>query len=303
MDPVQAIEPTATDTPPVEATTPAEQVIDPQQPKQEDLLTRVSKFTTDNDPSKKSSEEINSGVFNDAELTAKLDSIDDPVLKEQMSALRKSLVSGVNNKFQEIAEIRKELKSMKTETQAVQNEQWTPERVQSLINDPNFVEAAQKVTGTDPAYSDEYSNLSDGEKAKMTQLEVQIKELKDLNTKSLETQQIQLRHQQHEQYQAKYANYDPKEIDTITFDMLNNKVQATPEHIYKAFKHDENVNKAYEMGRRDERDGVQEKVQSISAEGIQATHASTPYKREESESQKNFIQRIIADKVSKLPRK
>jgi len=301
MEPVNTIEATATETPTVEAQ--VEQGKSTQQPQTEDLLTRVSKFTIDNDPSVKSTEEINSGVFNDSELTSKLESIEDPVLKEQMSALRKSLVSGVNGKFQEIAEIRKELQAMKTETKAVQNEQWTPERVQSLINDPTFVEAAQKVAGTESIDSDEYSSLSDAEKARIQDMESKIKELKDLNAKSLETQQIQLRQQQHEQFKQKYSDYDPKQIDTITYDMLNGKIQATPEHIYKAWNYDKNINASYEMGRRDEREGVRSKVQSMSAEGIQTSHASTPYKKEDNESQKNFINRIIADKLSKLPRK
>ena len=57
-----------------------------------------------------------------------------------MEGLRKSLLSGATNKFQEIAELRKEMQGF-MESNKKQPEGWTAERVRELANDPMFVEA------------------------------------------------------------------------------------------------------------------------------------------------------------------
>jgi hypothetical protein len=112
-----------------------------------------------------------------------------------------------------------------------------------------------------------------------------------------------LRNSQHETLGAKYSNYVPQEIDTITFDMLNGKIQTTPEHIYKAFKHDENVSAAYEMGRLDERNGVSEKIQSASVEGIQTAPSAPTVVPEKDESSKAYFARIIEKNVAAAARR
>ncbi len=262
----------------------------PQQPPTDDLLSRVSKFEANNDPEAKSQD--NGNGFDSKELEESIANIEDPQLKAKMEGLRKNLLSGANNKFQEIATLRKEMQGFMEQSKG--SNEWTPEKVQALSQDPKFIAAAQQIAGTS---EDEYSSMSEGEKTQFNDMKAKIGELEKMNQKALETQQQQLRNQQHGELSTKYANYDRKEIDMITYDMLEGKIQATPEHIYKAFKHDDNVRKAYDMGRQDERNGVQDKIQSTSAEGISTNVSPEPIVPEEKETSRSFFNRIIQKNI------
>lgn len=262
-----------------------------QQTKPDDLMSRVSKFVIDNDPKTKSEDDINTDIFNDSELRGKIDNIQDEELKNQMVSLRKSMMRGANTKFEEIADIRKELEAVKTNIQS-DPKSWTPERIQSLLNDPSFIQAAQQVSGEqtdDPlAYADE------GVKQVVTDLQKKVNELTVQNNKALTQQQEANRQQQHQQLSTKYANYDSEEMDTIYYDMLEGKIQATPEHIYKAFKHDDNVNRAYQMGIKDGREGKEDQLASTSIEGLQTSTSVPAVVPEEKETNQSFLDRIIS---------
>ena len=268
-------------------TTTSEQAVESTQETKptDDLLTRVSKFELNNDPKKESGD--NGGVFNSKELDDSIAAIDNPELKSKMEGMRKSLLSGANDKFQEIATLRKEMQSVLESKKDV----WTPERVQALANDPKFIEAAQSIAA--PENADEYSSLSDTEKDNMKTMQTEISNLKNQYANALKTSQQQLRETQHIELSGKYANYDKQEIDTITYEMLEGKIKATPEHIYKAFRHDDNVKRAYELGRKDEREGVEEKVQSTSVEGITTTSSKEEIVAEKGESNRYFLDNII----------
>ena len=84
--------------------------------------------------------------------------------------------------------------------------------------------------------------------------------------------------------------------------MLENKIQATPEHIYKAFNYDRNMSKAYEMGRQDERIGLPEKIQSNSASGLVTSSATPVLIPEEKETSQSFWNRLV-EKNMKLAKK
>ena len=287
MEPVKTIEePKVTQDP--------GQVKDPQETPAEDLLSRVSKFQAKEAPVDNPKLDAISGNFDIKEI----DAIADPVAKEQALNAYKSFQRGFGEKFQELAQLKKEMEALKAQPHTALSKEWTPERVQELANDPKFIEAAKQVAGNQT--EDEYSSMSEAEKAQMKALQDKVRQLEQASSRALQTQQQALRQSQHQSLQDKYANYDPKEIDTITFDMLNGKIQATPEHIYKAFKHDDNVRNAYELGRKDERDGVSTKIASASAEGIQTTYSSPELKPEEGESSKAFFNRIIENNIKKF---
>jgi hypothetical protein len=288
---MELLKATETQAKPNEQQQTAEQGNEPTQQNQtEDLLTRVSKFVSDEDPSKKSEEQINQEVFNDPELRDKIESIEDPQLKEQMTQLRKSLMRGANDKFEEIATFRKELQLLKDGKPT----EWSPQKIQSLLNDPKFVEAARQVAGAESSPEDPLAYADEGVKSYIKKLEGDINSLKTQNQQNWEQQNKVLREQQHRELGTKYANYDAKEIDTITFEMLEGKIQATPEHIYKAFKHDDNVRRAYELGRKDEREGVGERLESASFVKDTGTTQSAPaIKAEKGESSQALWDRIV----------
>ena len=189
-----------------EVTKPVEQVEPDTQPKPtEDLLERVSKFVEEKDPESKSPDNQASDQFNSAELDVTINGIEDPELKSKMEGLRKSLVSGANNKFQEIATLRKE---MQASLERGTPEEWTPERVQKLANDPKFIEAAQSIASNET--TDEYSSLSDVEKTNIKEMKDKIDKLEQMNVQSIHNQHQQRRELQHTALESKYANYDRK---------------------------------------------------------------------------------------------
>lgn len=243
-----------------------------QEKPQDDILTRVTNFMSTNEPK----EPVDKDTQFDASLK---DEITDPKVKEYLEAKEKSLERGFQSKFQEIAELRKALESQT-------NEKWSPERIQSLMNDQEFLQAAQSVVQTDDKSSDEWSALSEDEKAKIQKNE---SELAFIKQKYIEQQKAQ----EDAQLKEKYGNYDPQKVDTITADMLKGNVQATREHIYKAFTHDENVKRAYEMGRKDALSGNNEAYQAASIDGQASRQESrTPVEAKEGESTKSVFRRI-----------
>ena len=86
-------------------------------------------------------------------------------------------------------------------------------------------------------------------------------------------------------------------LDSSLKDLKNSmpdKVKVTPEHIYKAFKYEENINKAYELGRQDERKGVPEKIESAAAEGIATSRTPEVLEKKEGETSKSFFHGVSA---------
>lgn len=274
-----------------EPTQPVDQAAEPQatQP-EEDLLTRVSKFVKDNDSEGKPDPEVDSTMFNDAELKQKIDQVDDPEFKAELMALRKSALSGMNDKFRELAEFKKDLQAMK-EGQSVPAG-WTPQRVQSLLNDPQFVQAAQQIAGETPSNGDPLEYADDGVKSVVNELKQEITALKTQSNQAIQAQTQAARQVQHKELSSRYANYVPKEIDTITADMIEGRLQATNEHLYWAMKGPENSRNAYEMGLHDGRAGKEDKIASTSIDGISTNLSSTVETKEAGESGLNFFMRL-----------
>ncbi len=258
---------------------------------EEDLLTRVSKFVKDNDSTDKPDAEVDSTMFNDAELKQKIDSVEDPEFKSQLMELRKSALSGMNDKFREIAEIRKDLQAMKENGQSVPAN-WTPEKIQSLLNDPQFVQAAQQITGETPSNGDPLEYADDGVKAVVNDMKKEIDSLKAGQNQAIQAQTQAARQVQHSELSSKYANYVPQEIDTITADMIEGRLQATNEHLYWAMKGPENSRNAYEMGLRDGRAGKIENQVPTSVDGINTSLSREPVMKEKGESNMNLFMRL-----------
>jgi hypothetical protein len=209
------------------------------------------------------------------------------VAKDYAMKAYKSFQKGFNTKFQEIAELRKSLEKQKPV------EDWTPERVQTLINDPNFVKAAQSVVGSKEVIeTDDFSSLTDREKQKLHQLEAEVSNMRQASMHAVKAQQdLELKN--------KYVNYDPQSIDTITADLLAGKVQATREHLWKVVDYDEAVRRAYELGKKDSQGIQQEKIQSTSVEGLTAVKNSSAPPPEKGESNLDYFRRLVNENIKK----
>ena len=261
----------------------------------DDLLSRVTQFEEQN-PTNKAPEVVDAELFNDREFRAEIEAVKatNPELAKHMELMRKSAISGVNNKFQQIAELRKELESVKNSS----GYKFKANNIKELLNNPDFMNEAKAELGQNKSPIADDPVMSDETKAYIQNLEVQLKQVQEgLNQKqSQEANQEWTRH--HETLSAKYKNYDRARVDEIAQGLITGKVKATPEYLYKATYHDENVRKAYELGRKEGSKMLSEKQQvNNTITGVNAVKLDT-VAQDKAESNLNFMQRIIANKLA-----
>lgn len=209
-----------------------------------------------------------------------IESIKDPQAKKYAQDAYKSFERGYQKKFQELAALRKEIETSK------QPAEWTTERVQGLLNDPNFVKAAQSVAGVTNQQDNNYSALTDEEKKQIDDIQRQMIQLQKQN------QQLLWR-QQDSQLKDKYSDYNPEAVDTITADLLSGKRLATREDLWKVHQYDEHIKRAYQLGREDRKLDLEEKMTSLSAVGETITPSGEKIEPEEGESSQSFLKRIL----------
>lgn len=276
MDPVKTIE-----TPTIE--TPAQPVpagqVDPNtvQKPTEDLMTRVAKFQPPVIESTVKPDD--SGNFNTQDLESAINGIEDENLRTNMEGLRKSLLRGANDKFQELSDLRKEAISVLNT-----NSEWTPERVQQLTNDPTFISAAQKLAGTG---NDEDSMLTEKEQQSLKVIEQTRNELDMLKFNAEKSRQDS-------QLSQKYANYNPSDVDKIFNDMNTGKLKATREHLWIVANHEQMIENAYKMGQSETQQVNQEKIEAIGANGVNINRNAEPITKNEGETTQSLFSRIIA---------
>lgn len=257
---------------------------------QPDILTRVAGFKQEpKAPDSTPSDDVNFDY-------KQLENIKDPEAKSWADKAYKSMQSGFTKKFNELAELRKSV-----EAQKQQVTKWTPERIQQeLLNNPEFVQAASVVANSanqnpqDSGLTDEqYSALSDREKAKLSALEQQVIQLQQINNNVL-------RNKEDSELSSKYPDYSAQEIDTITADMLAGKLQATREHLYKAFKYEDNVRKAYELGKQDALKENQDKARAVSVSGLNVNSGSDVPKQQPGQSREGHFAQIALANLAKM---
>ena len=174
--------------------------VDTKQEPKEDLVTKVSKVEIKDQPQ----EDV---VFNVNDI----ENIKDPEARKYAEDAYKSLQSGYTKKFQELAEMRKGV-----ETKDKESSNWTTERVQEVLQNKSFVQAAQNVVGQP---TDEYSALSETEKKQFVGLQSQMSSLVNQNAQLLKSQQDKTN-------KEKYANYNTGAVDIITSYLISGKVQT-----------------------------------------------------------------------------
>ena len=261
----------------VQQTTGQEKVV----PK-EDLISRVSKVKVD--VKKETTQETNSFGLTKEDY----DKVqNDPTL----SKFYKSMQSDYIRKTQETAELRKQ-----AEEKIKQSSNWTPERLAQEINKPDFIQAAQQVYAVqNPPNSgltnEEYSALTEKEKAQLKQANQRI------NALEMQNWQMQQR-QQDEQLKTKYANYAPDIVDTTINHLVRGEVKANREYVWKAIDYEDAVQRAYELGKQDRQLETKEKQQSTSIEGFNATPQGEVLKPIAGESNRDYFKRIAQGRLN-----
>lgn len=211
---------------------------------------------------KRFSEEPESKQANENELAelknVNLDDIKDPESRAFVERRVKELESGVNKKFEEIAQKRKELEAKLAEA----NQPWTPQRIQSLLKDQNFLASVQELQGSSapPEWEgsqEDWSSLSPREKQEFDNLRrenrstsQQVQHL----LQSLENEKLD------KQLKEKYPNYDSKVVDDVQKGLMNGTIQATREDLWKVANYERDVERAYRLGLKDRNGEISDKL-------------------------------------------
>lgn len=258
----------------------------PEPQPQPDLITRVSQVK----PKEETKVEVDDGKFNINDLDTHIEKINDPALKEQFLGLKKSLIKGENQKYQEIATLRKQY-----ETRLAEITSWTPARLKQELNKPDFVQAAHEVLQTNgkaDLTDAQYSALSETEKAELNQMRQKLTLLEQSNWEAVKAQQDA-------QLKNKFANYDPTIVDDLTKNLMEGKIQATRGDIWKVIDYENAVKRAYELGLQDKQIQNQEKVSGMTfAEGRNVSQPSA-VERQKGESVESFLRRSYAHHSAK----
>lgn len=168
-----------------------------------DLISKVAEFRK-SQPVAAPVQSQTDGAFNYNEI----ENIKDPVAKEIAIKAYKSLQGDYTRKTQELAEQRKSLESKMQETKG-----WTAQRIQQeLLNNPEFLQAAQEIAQVqNPANSgltdEQFSALTDSEKAQLSSLKSEINQLKQTNANAAFMAAVS---QEDARLQARYTDYNPK---------------------------------------------------------------------------------------------
>lgn len=231
-----------------------------------------------------------------------IEAIKDPTAKDIAMKAYKSMQSGVTKKFQEAAMTKKEYE---TKVQEMQN--WSPERIRQELNNPQFLQAAQAVAGTVPQSNptnsgltnEEFSALTDREKAELAQLPTlknEINQLKQVNYQALiNNTDSQLR--------TKYSDYNPSDIDKAITMLGNLPPNELREYVYKSIMHDKHNQEFYEMAKQELSQRNQEKLNSISVNGNQIVNNDGLPTREKGDTDVSWFTKIAQFRLAQSKRK
>jgi hypothetical protein len=213
----------------------------------------------------------------------------DPVL----SKFYKSMQSGFGQKTQEIAEMRKQYEAKIKDTST-----WTPEKVSQIVNDKNFVNAAQQLMQSQAPSNwsgtqEEWSALNNSEKQRFQSLEQEVVNLKQqqyFNTVKAEDEKLKTR----------YANYAPDIVDTTIKKLVSKEQIATREDIWKVVDYESAIDRAYKLGLQDAKLPLEERVNANAIDGgimNSPTKVEAP-KKEESNSK--AFNRIFMENLARF---
>lgn len=256
----------------------------------DDIVSRVLSHKEEVAPTPKVEE--GEGHFNYAEI----EKITDPEAKKYAESAYKSFEKGYQKKFQELANERKQL-----EQQMSESGKWTPEKVQSLLSNQEFINASQTVmqqanpTGGELS-DDEWSALSQSEKAEFKSMQSKILQMENQN------KQMQMKTELESQINSlsgKYASFNKDKVLSLLSDVNAGKFNATLEHIHKVVDYEDAIKRAYRMGKEDRKIDVEEKVNvSTPIDSGTVAKTSTEVVRREGESAKQFLMRRMSERFA-----
>jgi hypothetical protein len=263
---------------PIETPQPVQPPVEPA--KEPDLVTRVSQFKN----VEEAKQDID-GKFNINDLDTEIEKLPNPNLKEKVLGLKKSLLRGENLKYQEIATLRKQY-----ETALAEQTNWSPERIQAAMKDPNFIQAAQTVISSQNTESD--SMLTEKERKLLEDNNQRVNQL-------LQAQQQQIAQQQHQMLKQKYANYDPEVVEKVVKDLQAGKAQINYEHIWRALDYEPGIQRAYDMAKQDKVVLNEDRAKAMSFDTNLNLAQPSTVEKQKGESNQSFILRSYQEHTKK----
>ncbi len=255
-------------------------VVNPPATPEVDILTKVSQFKLP---------EVKDKIDNPPDQP-ELAGITDPVAKkaaaEAIERMRRGMQSDYTKKLEDAKNLVNTSKS------------WTPQRIQQeLLTNPEFLQAAQMIQGQQAPQErqltqEEYSALTDSEKAKLnsvTNLENELKQMKQNTAQEQIRSQISLKDNT---LREKFTDYDSKAIDQACIELGKLNLAEVREYVYKATSYESNVKKAYEMGKLEGQGKLQTKINAITPTGSTVVNNEGVPTKNANESDKAFFVRL-----------
>ena len=245
--------------------------------------TQVTADTTTNGTTATSTDTSNNDIlsgsgFNRQQWDDKLASLPEDQ-RNILESAYKSLQKGANVSFQQAAEIKKQYESN------VQKP-WTVDRVNDLTADPEFARAAQEAAKIRASQNNSAGELTDEDWSTLTATEKnELKIIRENQVQLNQMLQSQATLREDDQLKTTYAAYNPDAVTQLQTQLMDGRVNATREHLFKVLDYEDAVNRAYKLGREDEQSGIQHNVTQASTQvGGTTTFAENPPEKVEGET-------------------
>lgn len=210
--------------------------------------------------------------------------------KMQLESAYKALQTGAQKKFQKASELTKQAEATRRRPS-----------VAELLQDPDFVREAQAYASVQssqaaPANSgmtnEQWSVLTDQEKA--------IINTTQQNQFQLQSQMNRiLSEQEDERIKSRYKNYDSSTVNNLQHDLIEGRIQATREHLWKVLDYEDAVQRAYKLGLQDRQSNMHEKQNASSvSNGLNITQVYEPPVKVANESTIDFFRRIATKRMN-----
>jgi len=261
-----------------------------------DLISKVAEFRK-SQPVTPPPQTQTDSAFNYNEI----ENIKDPIAKEIAIKAYKSLQGDYTRKTQELAEQRKSLESKMQEKTG-----WTAQRIQQeLLNNPEFLQAAQEIAQVqNPVNSgltdEQFSALTDSEKAQLNSLKSEINQLKQTNANASFMAAVA---QEDARLQARYSDYDPTQVNQAMEELSRMTPIAVREIAYKVKNHDRLMKEVYEMGKAEGRGLNQDKLNAFSPNGSNMTSSDDVPTKQAGETDQAFFLKLAQHRLAQSRRK
>lgn len=229
-------------------------------------------------------------------VTVSMDDIKDPIARQIIEKKLHEANAGIAKTFGEMGADKlkyvKEAETLRKQLESSTNQSWTPQRVQELLNRPDFVQAAQTLQTTVAPQgwqgsTEEWSALNSNEKAQFQGV---------LNSqRALESQMGQMLQSQIDAtLRTKYPDYSSKEVDDFIREAQGGSVSPDRirEAVHLALNAPRYIKQAYDFALQDKTATITEKLNGATQLGLNVTPSQAPVAKNTGERSGSHFSRM-----------